>query len=74
MTKINKYKTNILFPRTSSIIGMGSIFNIAGNYFDFNYSTSGAEADAKAIESDWAMIGEDIEESINRADNKLVFS
>jgi hypothetical protein len=72
MTKIKKHKTTILFPRTSTIIGMGSIFNIAGNYFGFNYSASGEEADTKAIESDWAMIGQDIEESINKTNNKLV--
>lgn len=72
MTKIKRHKTNILFPRTSTIVGMGSIFNIAGNYFDFNYSASGDEADMKAVESDWAMVGQDIEESINKTNNKLV--
>jgi hypothetical protein len=58
MTK--KYKTNILFPRASALQGIGSIFNVAGNYFDFNYSKSGEEADQKAIEDDWGVIGDDI--------------
>ena len=61
-----KYKTNILFPRSSVLIGAGSIFNIAGNYFLFNYSKSDKEADRKAIESDWGMVGDDIRKSINK--------
>jgi hypothetical protein len=72
MTKIIRYKTNILFPRTSTIVGMGSLLNIGGNYFEFNYSKSGEDADAKAFESDWAMIGQDIEDAINKTSDKLV--
>ncbi len=55
------YMTDHLFPRTNSIIGAGSIFNIAGNYFEFNYSSSDEEADSKAIESDWGTVGCDLE-------------
>ena len=72
MTKIIRHKTNILFPRTSTIVGMGSLMNVAGNYFEFNYSESGEDADKKAVESDWAMIGQDIEDAINKTSNKLV--
>jgi len=71
MTKFNKHKTTILFPRTSAIVGMGSIFNIVGNYFEFNYSESGEDADRKAIESDWSMIGQDIEDAITRTNENL---
>jgi len=69
MKKIRKTKTSIFFPRTSAIVGMGSIFNIAGNYFKFDYSDSGDEADTEALESDWAMIGQDIEDSIRKIKN-----
>lgn len=58
------YITDHLFPRTNSIIGAGSIFNIAGNYFEFNYSLTNEEADSKAIESDWGVIGLDIENTV----------
>lgn len=64
MTKVKIHKTYHLFPRTSTVVGMGSLLNISGNYFDFNYSNSGIEADAKAAESDWYMIGKDIEDAI----------
>ena len=59
----NYYITDHLFPRTNYLIGAGSIFNIAGNYFEFNRSSSAEEADAKAIESDWGTIGKDIVET-----------
>lgn len=60
MKKLNKYRTNILFPRATIFDGIGSIFNIAGSYFDFNYSKSSEEADRIAIENDWGVVGNDI--------------
>jgi len=54
------YRTDILFPRTNALIGMGSVFNLAGNYFDFNRSISGEEADKLAILNDWGVIGDDL--------------
>lgn len=55
-----RYSTSILFPRNSFRIALGSVFNIAGNYYKFNYSESAAEADMKAIENDWAVVGQDL--------------
>jgi len=66
MTKIKKYKTNFLVPSTSFLIGMGSIMNIQGNYFDFNYSDTLEEADGKAIENDWGVVGNDLRKAINK--------
>lgn len=72
MTTIKRYKTNILFHRPSFIDGIGSIFNLAGNYFEFNYSKSSEEADRKAIESDWNMIGNDIEKATKELKKELL--
>lgn len=58
--KKRKYRTDILFPRTSFLIGAGSIFNLAGNYFEFNTSHSEEIADIRAIESDWGVVGDDL--------------
>lgn len=58
---VKKFKTNQLFPRTGFIKGMGSVLNISGKYFEFNYSKSATEADAKAIASDWGMVGQDLQ-------------
>lgn len=60
MKRIKKYRTDFLFPTPSFLTGAGSVLNIAGNYFDFNYSSTDKEADNKAIVSDWSVIGEDI--------------
>jgi hypothetical protein len=64
------YKSDLLFPRTNFITGMGSIFNIAGNYYGFNRSATSNEADKKAIESDWGVVGKDIEKAIQSQDKK----
>lgn len=39
---------------------MGSVLNISGNYYQFDYSDSSLIADSKAIKSDWGVIGQDI--------------
>lgn len=71
MAKLKRYKTNRLFHRASFIGGIGSIINVAGNYYDFNYTGSGEEADIKAIENDWGMIGDDIRQSVKKITKKL---
>lgn len=68
MTNFKNKKIRIQSSRLCSnsnfIIGMGSIFNIAGKYFDFNYSESDIEADNLAIKRDWEVIGEELSNSI----------
>ncbi len=61
MRKNTSYYSDFLFVKHSFIILYGSVLNIAGNYFSFNHAASGAEADTKAIQSDWGVIGNDIE-------------
>lgn len=53
-------KTTFLLPNNNFFVGLGSVLNLAGNYFEYNYSDSANDADRKAIESDWENIGEDI--------------
>jgi hypothetical protein len=61
MTKKKAYKSDYIFVTPSFLMGMGSILNIAGNYFPFAQASSPAEADYNAIESDWGVIGRDIQ-------------
>ena len=56
----NKYKTDFLLPKNNFWVGLGSLLNIAGSYFDYNYSKSDIEADNKALLSDWFNVGNDI--------------
>lgn len=59
-----KFRTDFLTSRGSLLIGAGSVFNLAGSYFMFNNSNSGAEADARALECDWGMVGQDLQQAI----------
>lgn len=61
---IRRYRTDFLFPKSSFITGMGSVFDLTGNYYTFNSSKTTTIADLKAIESDWGMVGQDINEAI----------
>ncbi|MCL2390793.1 MAG: hypothetical protein FWD54_07235 [Endomicrobia bacterium] len=63
MTK--KYRTDFLFNDNNFLIGMGSAFNLCGNFFDYNESEDGSKADAKAIENDWGVIGQDLSEVLS---------
>nr|WP_322622984.1 hypothetical protein [uncultured Flavobacterium sp.] len=55
-----KLNTDFLFPKMSFVIGLGSVLNLAGNYFEFNTSKTAEEADFKALKSDWNNVGNDI--------------
>jgi hypothetical protein len=65
MRQRKKLRSDFLFPSTGYLVGMGSVINIFGKYYLFNYSHSEGEADTKALMSDWINVGKDIEESID---------
>jgi len=72
MTDSKKHRTDFLFPRASFLTGAGSVLNVAGNYFTFKYSSSGEKADAKALLSDWGVIGQDIIEAEKSLEKELM--
>jgi hypothetical protein len=57
---MGEFSTDFLTPTSSYLVGAGSAFSLAGNYFEFNGSRTPAEADARALRSDWQVIGQDI--------------
>jgi hypothetical protein len=63
LTKKKEYYTDYLFSKSSFIDGLGSILDLSGSYYDFNYSNSWQEADSKAIKNDWGMVGNDIRDA-----------
>ncbi len=65
MDEIKKYHTDFLFASPSFLTGTGSVFNMWGNYFIFNYSPTTQKADEKAIRNDWGMIGCDLLEALD---------
>jgi len=62
--------STFLFPKSSALTGAGSILNIGGNYYDFNYSASEAEADQRAFAKDWGAVYHDLNTSFGRLVNK----
>jgi len=64
MDKYKDNRTDFLFATPSFLIGAGSIFNLAGNYFEFNRSYSGEVADTMALQSDWEMVGNDLRQAL----------
>ena len=67
MNKRNiKNRTSFLLQKNDFVVGIGSVLNISGSYFEYNYSKSDKEADYKAIYSDWYNVGIDIRNSNNK--------
>lgn len=55
-----KYRSDFLFEKISFSESFFSIFNFWGNNVKINDSRSEEEADAKALQNDFAMVGKDI--------------
>ncbi len=72
MTRRKRYRTSYLFPKPTIIQGVGSIMNIAGNHYHFHYTSSPEEADFKAIENDWGMVGNDILKASQKVEDELL--
>lgn len=56
-----KSKTDFLFTSPSILRSIGSIFNLAGNYFEYNVSQSSEEADRRALMADFKTVGFDFQ-------------
>lgn len=56
-------RTDFLCAAGSLLIGAGSIFNIAGAYFEYN--TTESDPDSRAIGADWQMVGQDIRDALD---------
>ena len=65
------FKSDFLFSTPGFLQGMGTVLNVGGNYFSFNYSQSPSLADAKALGNDWRMVGQDIRLAMHQIQNQL---
>jgi hypothetical protein len=59
-----KVKTDFLFAQPSFGSGAARVFDLWGQFDDYNRSDTPAEADAKAIAADWLLVGQDIADAI----------
>ncbi len=57
-------ETCFLFASPSFMQGMASAVDIGGTLVVYNESRTIQEADARAIGSDWAMVGKDIRAAV----------
>ena len=67
---MNSTRTDFLTPTSSFLLGMGTVLNIDGKFFEYNVSNSTEEADALAIKSDWSIVGQDIKSAISKGVKK----
>lgn len=56
--------TDILFVQPGFVRGLGRTLDLFGTLDDYNYSSSAAEADELALQSDLAAIGKDFRRAI----------
>lgn len=63
-------RTDFLFARPSFGSGVARVLDLYGTFDAYNSSTSEAEADQRAIASDWCVIGRDLDEAFEQAKTK----
>ena len=57
--------TCFLFAEPGFLTGLTSVMDIGGSLLSYNVSPSGADADRRAIASDWAVVGSDLLNAAN---------
>jgi hypothetical protein len=60
----NKVKSGFLYADPSFASGVARSLDLWGRFDGYNISESPAEADAKALASDWIVVGQDIYDAI----------
>ncbi|HOC93882.1 MAG TPA: hypothetical protein PKH33_16160 [bacterium] len=63
-------KTDYLYAKPSFLGGMARVLDLGGTLKEYNSSSSSEEADARAISSDWKMVGKDIKAAMLRHDEE----
>jgi hypothetical protein len=66
----NKIQSDFLFAQPSLASGVARTFDLWGQFDDYNRSESSREADARAIASDWLMVGQDLSDAIKHHDDE----
>ena len=67
----NKVKSDFLFAQPSLASGVARVFDLFGQFDEYNRSETPEEADAKAIASDWLVVGQDIADAIEQAESEM---
>jgi len=67
----NRVKSDFLFAQPSFASGAARVFDLFGQFDEYNRSETTEEADAKAIASDWIVVGQDIADAIEQNDSEM---
>jgi len=65
-------RTTALFVLPGFLKGMASTLDIGSTINMFRYSKSSFEADVKALRSDWAAVGDDIQYAMDVVEKEYV--
>jgi hypothetical protein len=63
-------KSDFLFAQPSFASGAARVFDLLGQFDEYNRSETPVEADAKAIAADWFVVGQDIADAIEHYDSE----
>lgn len=63
-------RTDFLFARPTFGSGVARALDLGGTFDAYNTSASEAEADERAIASDWLVVGKDLSEALEQAKTK----
>lgn len=66
---VEKLKSDFLVSAPSFASGAGRLLDWYGLYDLYNVSSSGHEADAKAMFSDWRIVGQDVHDAMVEFDS-----
>ncbi len=68
---MGQFTTDFLVAKSTVVTGAGTVFNISGNYYEYNQARTPQEADALALISDWGIVLQDLNTSFVPALKKL---
>lgn len=64
--KVKKNKGFSLFAAPNFLSGLSRVFDISSTINVYNDSQSPEEADFRALQSDWIVVGDDIREAVSQ--------
>jgi hypothetical protein len=65
-----KVKSGFLYSDPSFLSGFARTFDLYGLYDSYNQSNSPLEADARALASDWIIVGQDLQEAFDQFESE----
>ena len=70
MNNTEQNHTDFLFTTPTYLTGAATIFNLSGNFYEYNSCETGEEADTIAIANDFNIAGDDLKKSISKITGK----